>query len=64
MVTLRDQEIVAQIKTVRVKNNSPWMELLLIALEHDRPRALECARQILENDGRINELLRLLCEED
>ena len=64
MSNLRDQEIVAQIKTIRVKNNNPWMGLLLIALEHDRPRALECAKQILENDGRINALLKILCEED
>jgi hypothetical protein len=63
-MSLRDQEIVAQIKTIRVKNNSPWMELLLIALEHDRPRALNCARQILENDRGVNELLKILCEEE
>jgi len=62
-MSLRDQEIMAQIKTIRVKNNSPWMELMLIALEHDRSRALECARQILANDAQINRLLNILCEE-
>jgi hypothetical protein len=63
-MNLKDQEIMAQIKTIRVKNNSPWMELMLIALEHNRARALECAKQILKNDAQINELLKVLCEED
>ncbi len=57
-----DVKIINQIKDIRSKNNSPWMELLLIALEYNREAALACTRQILENDAAINKLLKELID--
>jgi hypothetical protein len=61
---LLDTTILEEIKSIRTKNNSPWIELFRIALQKDRDRALICAKQILENDAAINNLLRLIVEGD
>ena len=57
-----DQTIVKEITDIRVKNNSPWMGLLLLALELDRERAIVFLRQILVNDAGVNKLLMRLVE--
>ena len=55
-----DEILLSEIQNIRTKNNSPWIQLFRIALEKDRERAIVCARQILENDAAINDLLRKL----
>ena len=58
-----DKELLSRIHSIRAKNNSPWMELFKIALEKDRERTIICAKQILENDSNINDLLKKIVNE-
>ncbi len=61
---IKDREIINQIRSIRAKNNNPWMEILLIALENDREKTMVCARRILKNDASINKLLKELIEKE
>jgi hypothetical protein len=61
-VNIFNAQLLDEIKNIRIKNNSPWIELFRIALEKDREKAMVCAKQILENDAAINKLLNLIVE--
>ena len=50
-------KIVNQVKQIRTKNNSCWMELLKLALEYAPEKAKKVLKEINKNDKQITFLI-------
>lgn len=59
---MNNTEIIKQIEKIRSKNNSLWMEILRIAMKYGADETRSVFRDIVENDKKITELSRELCD--
>ena len=50
-------EIVNQVKKIRTKNNTCWMELLKLALEYAPEKSKKVLKEINKNDKQITSLI-------
>ena len=55
-----DKKLLDAIKGIRVKNNIPWLEIVEIALRHDRIPTIAALKQIVNNDKGVVALLEQL----
>ena len=60
---MTDKQIIKAIEKIRSKNNGLWMEILRIAMKHGADETRSVFREIIENDKKITELSRKLCNE-
>lgn len=58
----KDQQIIKQIEKIRSKNNSLWMRILSIAFKYAADESRKIFRDIIENDKKITQLSKELCE--
>lgn len=59
---IRNEVIIQSIQDIRTENNKAWMNLLRLAFESAPHAAKLIFKQITENDRKINELSKELCE--
>lgn len=52
-----EQSIIAEIFSIRVKNNVPWKRLMEIALKHAPEETRVVLREINDNDRKVSALL-------
>lgn len=61
---LNQLERINQISNIRVKNNRCWMHILRIAWQHAPQEAAKALNEIQENDKKINEITKEMCDEE
>ena len=58
----KNQQTIKQIEKIRSKNNSLWMEILRIAMKYGGDETRSVFKNIVDNDKKITELSKELCE--
>lgn len=59
---MEKNDIINKIQKVRENNNRCWMDILRLAFRTDKEEAKRIFKEITENDKKVNELSKKLCE--